>query len=80
MSLRKIFFRDKQVESVDVFECWEVRWRSRHGGYKGDTRDEIRVFPSKKDAISFGQALEDAFRLLKHTSGTHITLKKQENL
>jgi hypothetical protein len=73
-----LFFRDRQQTSVDVFECWEVRWYSRDGQYYTDIKPEIRVFPSKKDAIEFHDALVDAFNLIKHTSGTQVTLRKQE--
>lgn len=78
MNLIKIFFRDEQETSVDVYECWEVRWTSRHGEYSSDTRPEIRAFPDKKGAAEFKRALEDAFKLIKHTSATRVTLSRQE--
>ena len=78
MNLKSMFFRDEQETSVDVFQCWEVRWTSRHGQYHGDTRREVRVFPKKEDAGVFRDALQDAFELVKHTSGTRVSLTKQE--
>jgi len=77
MELLKIFFRDKQQQSVEIFECWEVRWQSRHGAFSHDTVPEIRVFPKRKDAEDFKAALEDAFKLIKHTSGNRVTVTKQ---
>ena len=77
MNLIKMFFRNKQQTSVDVFECWEVRWRSRTGEYSGDTQPEVRVFPNKLDAILFQSALKDAFKLIRQKSGTVVDLSKQ---
>ena len=77
MNLSKMFFRDKQQVSVDVYEAWGVRWQSRHGGFSGDTKPEMRVFTSEKDAEEFADALRDAFRLIKHTSGTCVSVSKQ---
>ena len=77
MNLMKLFFRDRTEASVDVFEAWEVRWRSRNGQFSGDTQPEVKVFPKKEDAKEFKKALEDAFKLIKHRSGTNVELKKQ---
>ncbi len=79
MNLKKIFFRDEQETSVDCYECWEVRWTSRHGSYSSDTKPEVRAFPKKAAAEEFKKALDDAFKLIRHTSGTETTLSKQDN-
>ena len=79
MNIIKMFFRDRQKISVDVFEAWEVRWYSRYGHFHGDTRPEIRVFTNKKDANEFKKALDDAYKLIKCTAGNRVTLMKQEN-
>ena len=73
----KMFFRDEQETSVDVAEAWEVRWTSRYGEYSGNTQPEIRVFTSKGDAMAFRDALVDAFKLIKHTSGCHVSIGVQ---
>ena len=77
MNLMKLFFRDRTETSVDVFEAWEVRWRSRYGQFSSDTQPEVKVFPKEEDAKEFKKALEDAFKLIKHTSGTYVELKRQ---
>lgn len=77
MLLKKLFFRDKTETSVDVFEMWEVRWTSRHGKYSSDTQPEVRVFPKEEDAREFKKALEDAFKLIRHTSGDFVEIRKQ---
>lgn len=78
MKLLKIFFRDEQEMSVDVISTYEVRWNSRHGEYSGSTRPEVRAFTTKTDALAFQKALQDAFALIKHTSGTQVTLERME--
>lgn len=78
MNLKKIFFRDKQETSVDAYDCWEVRWTSRHGSYSSDTKPEVRVFPVESDAQEFKKALDDAYKLIKHTSGTKVIISKQD--
>lgn len=79
MSLFKLFFRDKQEVSVDAKVCWEVRWTSRYGEYSRETKPELRVFTSEEDANEFKDALVDAFKLIKHTSGTKVKIKKQDS-
>lgn len=74
---KKVSFRDEQKISVDVVECWEVRWYSRHGGYSGDVRQEVRVFPNEDDANTFAEALRDAYALLKHLHGNWVHVEKQ---
>ena len=77
MNLRKIFFRDKQKQSVDVVDCWEVRWHGRYGQYHSDISPQVMLFTSKAEAIDFKRALTDAFELIKHTSGAHVSITKQ---
>ena len=77
MNLRKMFFRDKQEQSVDVVDCWEVRWCGRHGKYSSDTSPQVRLFISKAEANDFKSALSDAFKLIKHTSGANVSITKQ---
>lgn len=38
----------------------------------------MEVFTSEKDAVDFKKALYDAFKLLKHTSGTDISIKRKK--
>lgn len=76
MKLFKMFFRNEEAMSVDVVETWEVRWESRYDDYVYGVKPEIRVFPSKQDAQAFAKALRDAFALIKHTSGHHVSVTK----
>lgn len=78
MDFKKLFFRDAQEQSVDVVQCWEVRWASRHGYRCMDERPEIMVFPSEQEARDFQRALETAFKLIRYGSGTKVKMVKQE--
>lgn len=77
-----MIFRKKSVpksnkkKEIDVAQLWEVRWRSRYGEYFDDTKDEIEVFLSEKEAVEFKTSLTDAFGLLRHTSGTTVIVHK----
>ena len=77
-----MWFKKKEVpestatKMIDIPQLWEVRWRSRNGEYSGDTRPEMEAFLSLEEAESFKTALVNAFKLIKHTSGTRVTLDK----
>ena len=73
-TLRRLFV-PTGTRQVDAVELWEVRWQSRHGEYSGSIRPESEVFPKREDAEAFAQALRDAFRLIKHTSGTSVKIE-----
>lgn len=77
MNLKKLFFRDEQQVSVDVYEAWAVRWTSRFGRFASDTQPELKVFTSEEDAKLFAKALKDAFALINHTSDAHVSISKQ---
>jgi len=77
MNLIKMFFRDRTEISVNVAEAWEVRWFSRYGQYYGDIRPEIRIFVTKHEANEFADALRDAYRLIRHSSGVGVSVVKQ---
>lgn len=65
-----------KMKQVDVYEMWEVRWESRDGDFHFNVKPEIETFPSEQDAKDFAQALRNAFKLIKHTSGTDVYVKK----
>ena len=71
--LRKLLNDGKEVDAVQL---WEVRWESRHGEYHGDTRPEIEVFHDEQLAKDFYDALKNAFKLVRHKSGTNVTITK----
>lgn len=65
-----------ETKEVDAIQLWEVRWTSRHGQYNSDVSPEMEAFPSKDEAEEFALALRNAFKLIKHTSGNQVIVKK----
>ena len=63
-------------KELDAYESWTVRWSSRQGEYSSQVQKETEVFLDKESAEAFAQALKDAFKLLRHTSGTRVTVEK----
>jgi hypothetical protein len=57
-------------------ETWVVIWESRFDDYGGDTKPELALFTNIDDAIKYKEALENAFKLLRYTHGTKVTIRK----
>jgi hypothetical protein len=74
--LKKIFVPNGQTQELEAFESWTVRWISRHGTTHYDTQKEAEVFTNEKDAEKFATELKNAFKLLRHTSGTNVRISK----
>jgi hypothetical protein len=67
-----------KTKSVDAVQLWEVRWTSRHGEFSGMTSTELEGFTSEELANEFAQALRNAFKLIKHSSGNRVTVSKAD--
>ena len=65
-----------KTKSIEVPQLWEVRWTSRHGSFNSDTQPEMEAFTSQEQADDFAKSLANAFKLIKHTSGNTITVRK----
>lgn len=65
-----------ETREIEVAQLWEVRWQSRHGEYSMDVRPEIEAFPTRQAAEEFAESLRNAFDLVRHTSGTNVTVKE----
>ncbi len=76
MIFKKLFAPSGDKKELTAIENWSVRWYSRHGSYFGDIRKECEFFISKEDAEHFAKQLRDAYKLLKHTSGTSISVER----
>lgn len=68
-----IFSGCKQISALEV---WHVRWTSRSGEYSQDTAQQVEAFLSIEQATEFADSLRAAFKLLRHTSGTGVTITK----
>ena len=67
---------DKGTKQVDAVQLWQVRWQSRYGMYSDATRPEVETFVSEEEAKAFALSLRNAFKLIRHTSGDTVTLRK----
>jgi hypothetical protein len=80
----KMWFKKQTVpvsndtKEIDVVQLWEVRWRSRYGEYSSNTKPQVECFISEEDARDFAKALENAFKLIRHThpAETKVTVTK----
>jgi len=73
---KKLFIPTGVKQELASYENWSVRWLSRNGQYIGDTQKEAEFFTSKEDAEMFANELKEAFKLIKHTSGTKVEVVK----
>lgn len=62
----------KIEEEINTVKLYYVSWFSRYGKFCADTEKEIEAFTSLEDAEAFAKDLENAFKILRHTSGTEI--------
>lgn len=65
-----------ETQLIEAVQLWEVRWRSRHGQFHADTRPEMEAFPSEIEAQRFADALRNAFKLIRHSSGDAVSVQK----
>lgn len=78
MIFKKLFAPSGEKKELTAIENWSVRWYSRHGSYSGDTRKECEFFTSKEDAEHFAEQLRDAYKLIKHTSDTSVSVERSQ--
>lgn len=67
-----------EVKQIEVIQTWEVRWYSRYDTYAQSVRPEVEVFTSEDAANTFKDSLVAAFKLIRHTSGTWVEVKKSK--
>ena len=62
------------TEPVPAVVLWYVRWYRRHGVFMHDVSVCVVAFPVKADATRFAEALRAAYALIRHTSGTEVSV------
>jgi hypothetical protein len=67
------------TRQVEAIRLWEVRWHSRNGEYSHSVRPEMEAFPSQEEAEAFSVSLKNAFELIRHTHGNHVTVTSRVN-
>jgi len=70
--------KSNETKDVQAAYLWEVRWRSRHGEYSSDVRDEVEGFTTLELADEFATSLGNAFKLLRHKGkGIEVYVKRK---
>ena len=72
--------KNSATEKVKAAQLWVVEWTSRHGRYYTDTKQEFEAFSSKDVADSYAEDLRRAYKLIRHTSGTQVVVRKSKDL
>lgn len=67
-----------ETHEVDAIVTWSVKWKSRYGEFMGEVTEECETFIDESVAKEFKTSLDNAYKLLKHTSGTRVTLTSNE--
>lgn len=67
--------KSNETRLAEAIALWEVRWESRYGPYYSEVQPEMEVFTSENEAFAFAEALKNAFRLTKTTSGNKVHVK-----
>jgi hypothetical protein len=66
--------KTNETKEVEAVYLYEVRWRSRTGEYGSDTRPEVEGFVTQELADAFATSLRNAYKLLRTTSGTDVSV------
>lgn len=69
-----------ETKQVDAVQLWEVRWQSRYGEYHTDTQPEMECFTSEIEAKAFAESLRAAFKLIRHTRGNDVEIRKAKSV
>lgn len=67
---------NQSTSAESCVQLWYVKWWSRDGNYSSNLNKEMEAFTSEKEALEFKSALENAYRLLKYTAGTEVTIER----
>ena len=65
-----------QTREVEAVQMWNVRWQSRNGEYTDHVHPELEAFPTETQAQEFATSLRNAFALIRHTSGTRVSVSR----
>lgn len=68
---------NNEVKQVDAIQLWYVRWYSRNSEWASGTNPEVEAFPNEEDALAFKTSLENAFNLIRHTSGNKVEITRK---
>lgn len=68
-----------ETVELEGIRTWTVRWESKINNYPyTKRRPEVQMFTNANDANHFAQSLRDAFKLIRHTAESEVTVEVQE--
>lgn len=77
LSFKSIFApKSNELKPVESVQLWYVRWTRRYGMFHNETEEVMEAFASSETANEFADSLRAAFTLIRHTSGTKVTVSK----
>lgn len=75
---KKIYAPSVDTVQLDGLKTWTVRWIAKVDDHPFTTRrPEVQAFTNGSDAEHFAQSLRDAFKLLRHTAESTVTVESQ---
>ena len=78
MGIINIFKKGTQELKSGV-DTWIVEWTRRYGKFSDDTEQCFQAFTDENEANEFADSIRRAHRLIGNTSGTTVTVKKQNS-
>lgn len=69
--------KSNETKEVPSAYLYEVRWDSRYGEYSSSTKPEVEAFTTSELAEEFATSLRNAFKLIRHTSGTAVSVQRK---
>jgi len=78
LSIIKIFKKGTHTLKSGI-DIWVVEWTRRYGEFYGQTEQCYQAFTNKDEADEFADSIRRANRLIGNTSGTHVTVTKNQN-
>ena len=67
---------NSDTKEVDAVQLWIVQWISRHGSFHGQIEKQFQAFTSEELANSYANDLRKAFKFIRHTSETEVSVIK----
>lgn len=74
---KKVEAPSGQVVELEGLHSWTVRWESKTKNYPYTVRrEECEVFTNPEDAEHFAAEVRNAFKLIRHTAESAVTVEK----
>ena len=72
-------FKSGTKQLTSGTDTWVVEWTRRYGSFHGDTKQCYQAFTNEDEANEFADSIRRAHKLIGNTSGTYVSVKKQQS-